>query len=169
MAHQLHAPQGNCVDIRHPAFRDDPSRREVVRVDQGDDLTQGYDNFMLSGAVQTWVETGAGAGSIVAVVDTGTAPNVCLQHALTGAPGFPDGYNATGDGIPANSILNVPHGTFVGGVIASACELGLYPAGPLYEAIHKYLPEFGTVIPILGQAPLAQIYPVKVIRTELPD
>jgi hypothetical protein len=90
------------------------------------------------------------------------APNECLQHAVIGAPGFPDGYNATGDGIPANSELNRPHGTFVGGVIASACTLYIDPSEPLYQAINKYL-DYGSEIPILGQAPLAKIYPVKVL------
>jgi hypothetical protein len=133
------------------------------------DLPQGYDNFMLSGANLTWGETGEGAGSIVAVVDTGTAPNVCLQHAVIGAPGFPDGYNATGDGIPANSELNEPHGTRVGGVIASRCVVTLSPDDPLYIAVNKYLPEIGKNLPILGQAPLAQIYPVKVFPADGSD
>jgi hypothetical protein len=95
----------------------------------------GYDQT--SGAYLTWDETGAGAGSIVAVVDTGTARNVCLEDAVIGAPGFLDGYNATGDGIPANSELNDPHGTWVGGVIASKCEVTLDETSSTYKAIHK--------------------------------
>jgi len=126
------------------------------------DLPQGYDNFMFTGAALTWDETDAGAGSIVAVVDTGTAPNACLEHAVIGAPGYPDGYNATGDGIPANSIQNLPHGTFVGGVIASLCQMTLNPLSPLYQAINTYI-DYGMYVPLLGQAPLAQIYPVKVL------
>jgi hypothetical protein len=83
---------------------------------------------------------------------------------VIGAPGFPDGYNATGDGVPANSTLNHWHGTIVGGVVASACALDLSanPSDPLYQAISAYLPWPADSVPLLGQAPLAQVYPVKV-------
>jgi len=127
-----------------------------------DTLPEGYVNFLYTGAPLTWLETLGGLGSIVAVVDTGTVPNVCLNHAVIGAPGYPDGYNATGDGIPATSPLNHWHGTFVGGVIASACALNLPPDSALYQAISAYLPWPPFFVPIIGQAPLAQLYPVKV-------
>jgi len=124
-------------------------------------LPDGYANFVYTGANQVW-DTTLGEGTIVAVVDTGTAPNVCLKDAVIGAPGFPDGYNATGDGVPANSTTNYYHGTHVGGVIASACTLNINPASALGLAISTYLPWDLTEVPVLGQAPLAQLYPVKV-------
>ena len=65
-----------------------------------DVLPDGYANFLYTGAFDAWTATGAGEGTIVAVVDTGTARNFCLSHAVIGAPGFPDGFNATGDGYP---------------------------------------------------------------------
>lgn len=131
------------------------------------DLTavpQGYANFLYTGAADVWDQTDFGAGTVVAVVDTGTVPNVCLGHAVIGAPGFPDGYNATGDGVPATDPANHWHGTHVGGVIASACALDFTGAedDPLYQAISAYLPWPPDFVPIFGQAPLAQIYPVKV-------
>jgi subtilisin family serine protease len=127
-------------------------------------LPAGYVNFTLTGADQVWEQTGYGSGSVVAVVDTGTAPNVCLSQAVIGAPGYPDGYNATGDGIPANNPQNHWHGTHVGGVIASACALDFsaFPDHPLYQAIHAFLPWSVDFVPVFGQAPLSQIYPVKV-------
>lgn len=125
---------------------------------------KGYANFLYTGADQIWEETSYGEGSVVAVVDTGTVPNVCLSHAVIGAPGYPDGYNATGDGIPATDPSNHWHGTFVGGVIASACALDLSAdvEDPLWQAIHAYLPWSADFVPIFGQAPFAQLYPVKV-------
>jgi hypothetical protein len=127
-------------------------------------LPEGYANFIYTGAIDVWEATDFGAGTVVAVVDTGTVPNVCLAHAVIGAPGFPDGYNATGDGVPATDPLNHWHGTHVGGVIASACALDFTsdPGDPLYQAISAYLPWSVDFVPILGQAPLAQLYPVKV-------
>jgi len=127
---------------------------------------KGYANFMYTGANQIWEETGYGAGSVVAVVDTGVYPNTCLQHAVIGAPGYPQGYNATDDGIPATDIQNHPHGTWVSGVVAGDCYLDFsdYPDDPLYQAIAAYLPWVqGYVVPLFGQAPLATIYPVKVL------
>ena len=128
----------------------------------GSAMPEGYANFVYTGANTVWGETGAGAGTIVAVVDTGTVPNVCLSHAVIGTPDFPDGYNASGDGIPATSTLNHWHGTVVGGVIASACSLNVNPASALGMAIAAHLPWDLTDVPVLGQAPLAQLYPVKV-------
>ncbi|MEA3326002.1 MAG: S8 family serine peptidase [Chloroflexota bacterium] len=125
-------------------------------------IPEGYANFQYTGAPLAWEETLYGEGTIVAVVDTGTVPNVCLSHAVIGAPGFPEGYNASGDGIPATDPSNYYHGTHVGGVIASACTLSIVPNSALGLAISAYLPWDLTAVPILGQAPLAQLYPVKV-------
>ncbi|HEY74906.1 MAG TPA: S8 family serine peptidase [Thermoflexia bacterium] len=126
-------------------------------------LPEGYVNFLYTGAIGVWEATDYGAGTVVAVVDTGVTPNVCLSHAVIGAPGFPDGYNATGDGVPATDPSNHWHGTHVGGVIASACALGFEdPTNPLYQAISTYLPWPPDFVPILGQAPGASLYPVKV-------
>lgn len=127
-------------------------------------LPEGYSNFLLSGAANVWQDTGFGEGTIVAVVDTGTVPNVCLSHAVIGAPGFPDGYNATADGVPATSNQNYFHGTHVGGVIASNCALTLPDTHPVSQAVNTYIP-YGSTIPVLGQAPFAQLYPVKVFDT----
>lgn len=130
-------------------------------------LPTGYVNFLLTGAAEIWQATGAGSGSVVAVVDTGTARNACIGHAVTGAPGFPEGFSSVDDGLLATSPLNEPHGTFVGGIIAAQCGLSLSPDDPLWLAIDRWLPGVFTpdAVPILGQAPLAQLYPVKVIDT----
>jgi hypothetical protein len=135
--------------------------QDPAAIDLGE-VPEGYASFAYTGANTVWSETGAGDGTIVAVVDTGTAPNVCLSHAVIGAPGYPDGYNASGDGIPANDTSNYYHGTHVAGVIASSCTLAVDPSSALGAAIATYLPWDLDEVPLLGQAPLAQIYPVKV-------
>lgn len=141
---------------------------EVKAVDptrfKPDTTPAGYANFGYTGADKIWEDTGYGEGTVVAVVDSGTVRNPCLQHAVIGAPGFPDGYNATGDGISPVDPRNYWHGTVVGGAIASSCVLDLSgnPSDPLYQAISRYLPWPADSVPIYGQAPKAQLYPVKV-------
>jgi subtilisin family serine protease len=138
-----------------------------ARLDR-DALPLGYANFSYTGAESIWRETGYGAGSLVAVVDSGVTPNGCLAQAVIGAPGYPEGYNATGDGISATDASNHWHGTVVAGAIASACALNLSarPGDLLYQAISTYLPWPPEFVPIYGQAPRAQIYPVKVFPTD---
>ncbi len=130
--------------------------------------TQGYGGFLDSGVYDIWKTDQFGSGSVVAVVDTGTVPNACLQYAVIGAPGFPDGYNATGDGIPATDPRNQWHGTHIGGVIASSCALHfpLNSVDPLHQAVSTYLPWDDNWFPIYGQAPAAEIYPVKIFETD---
>lgn len=129
---------------------------------------EGYANFLYTGAIDAWVETGYGDGTIVAVVDTGTVPNTCIGHAVIGAPGFPEGYNAVGDGIPATDPQNHWHGTHVGGVIASACSLDFSgaPTHPIWQAVSAYLPWPIDFVPVFGQAPEAELYPVKVFPAD---
>ncbi len=141
----------------------DPAEISSANIEPSN-LPQGYaDPWFYTGAYRVWPET-SGAGSIVAVVDSGTARNACLAHAVIGAPGYPDGYNATGDGIPATSSLNNFHGTYVSGVIASACYMDFSgaPDTLVYLAQKPYLGWPVNYMPLYGQAPGAQIYPVKV-------
>ena len=131
-------------------------------------LPEGYANFLYTGASLAWEDTFAGEGSVVAVVDTGTVPNFCIGDAVIGAPGFPNGYNATGDGFSATFEGNHWHGTHVGGVIASSCSLDFSgdPTHPIYLAQAPYLGWPINFVPILGQAPKADLYPVKVFRAD---
>ncbi|MCL7455419.1 MAG: S8 family serine peptidase, partial [Anaerolineae bacterium] len=131
-------------------------------------LPQGYANFQHTGAYDVWGETGMGDGSIVAVIDTGVVPNTCLEHAIIGAPGYPEGYNASGDGLSATDPANHWHGTIVGGVIASYCYLDFTGAemDPLYLAQQPYLGWPVDFVPVFGQAPGAELYPVKVFPAD---
>lgn len=151
---------------------EDMSGFEVRAVDVGEvtsvPLPEGYANFLYTGALDIWGTITEGDGAIVAVVDTGTVPNVCLAHAVIGAPGFPDGYNSTGDGIAATNPANHWHGTHVGGVISSSCALDFSsnPAHPIYQAVATHLGWPVDFVPILGQAPAADLYPVKVFPAD---
>ncbi len=127
-------------------------------------------NYILTGAATVWPETALGDGSVVAVVDTGTYPVApCLSAGqVIGAPGFPDGFDAVGDN-PANAPDNNAHGTWVGNVIGSACSLATRETSALARAIAAHAPGLlYAVAPgyvgfdVLGIAPLARIYPVKV-------
>jgi len=163
----VNLPEGADNDIHPMSYVvEDMDGVEVQAVDPATiasgALPEGYANVLYTGAPLAWEDTGYGEGTIVAVVDTGTTPNACLEHAVIGAPGFPDGYNATGDGVPATSTTNYYHGTHVGGAIASLCTLEINPASALGLAISAYLPWDLTEVPVFGQAPFAQIYPVKV-------
>lgn len=133
------------------------------------ELPEGWANFLLSGAVFSWGETGYGEGSTIAVVDTGVWPSMCLDHAVIGASGYPEGYNASGDSIPATSPYNHYHGTFVANITASDCGLLFAEGDPVLEAYRTYLPELAQdigdglyVLPNVGIAPEAKVYPVKV-------
>ena len=123
----------------------------------------------LTSASAAWSRTGFGRGSVVAVVDSGTAASIpCLAGAVIGAPGFPEGFDAVGDN-PANAADNHPHGTWVAGAIASACTFTALDSHPLVQAVKAYAP--GLVAPVgdasarlllFGAAPGASVYPVKV-------
>lgn len=129
-----------------------------------------YANYLYTGAATIWDQTAAGAGSVVAVLDSGVARNTALLHAVIGAPGFPDGYNAYPDGTSATDPNNHWHGTAVAGVIAASAAVVLDdPTHPFYVSIVTHLPwvqppapSQPLVVPILGQAPGAKIYPVKI-------
>ena len=135
---------------------------------------EGFYSYLgiATGAADTWAETAAGASSIVAVIDTGTwADHPCLDtSAVIAGPDFStDGTEFGGPGGPFDGstiVGNHWHGTFVGGVISNDCAI-VDVVGGIFDT---HLPAAAKIdiggglilIPILGMAPDAVIYAVKV-------
>ena len=125
-----------------------------------------YEN-QLTHAYQFSAATGHfGENVIVGVIDAGVSSSaVAVAGRIVGAENF------TNDGIPANSPLNSPHGTWVACCIGANAIFGFSPTSAFLHAIKAYLP--GSVIPnffgggidgvpMVGQAPLAKFYALKV-------
>lgn len=146
--------------------RSEPSRALAV--------PSTYLNYVTSGAMATWLETGFGKGSIVAVVDTGTHPvEPCLSEGQVIGEGFDSWADNETGGNPATAADNHPHGTWVASLIASSCELELASDDPLVAAFERHAPGVlmpdgsGTfILPLFGMAPGGQVYPVKVFPRE---
>ena len=135
----------------------------------------------ITGAKDIWPETGAGANSIVAVIDTGTdAGHPCLSgrdgqglsaSRVIAGPDFSPDVGTAFEGSTLES--NASHGTFVAGLIASRCFMVLDRTiesdAELVEIFEAHLPEdtFYTsgrlvMVPLVGIAPSSTIYAVKV-------
>ena len=147
------------------------------------ELPESYRNYLaeLTGASEVWEETSFGAGTMVAVIDTGTdASHPCLSG--TGGAGLPEmrviagpdlspdaGTEFEGSTSPDNNY----HGTFAAGMVASHCFMALDKRVPedaeLAAVFQDHFPP-GTVftsgnnlmVPLVGLAPEASIYAVKV-------
>ena len=135
----------------------------------------------VTGAADIWPETGAGAGTIVAVIDSGTdAGHTCLSGA--GDVESPEGRVIAGPDLSTDAgtrfegstqPTNGNHGTFVAGVVASNCFMVLDKREPadveLAGIFEAHLPSdtFFTsghhlLAPLVGIAPEATIYAIKV-------
>jgi len=121
----------------------------------------------LVGASEFFAEVGLfGEGVIVAIIDDGISSSaLAVASRIVGAE------NLTDDGIPGDSPLNNPHGTAVTCCVGANAVFGL-PAF-VQDAIEGYAPEcvipdfFGPGldgIPMIGTAPAAQFYAIKVVR-----
>ncbi len=142
------------------------------------DLTQGkisLDNYSpytnnLIGA-QTFMEnTGhSGEGIIVGIMDSGVSTDaVAVGSRVIG------GENFTDDGVPATSSANAPHGTWVAACVGANAIFG-FSNPAIQDAVKRYCPEcvipnyFGDGIdgiPMVGAAPGALFYALKIFRTD---
>ena len=135
----------------------------------GGDLPDNYYSYLsqVTGAQDTWADTGFGADSLVAVIDTGTdASHVCLAGRVLAGPDFSTDFPGPLAG--STVVTHHFHGTFVGGTIATGNGCAIIDAlvGGLFTT---HLPPNAffdgggfAVIPLLGIAPEARIYAVKV-------
>ncbi len=135
-----------------------------------------YWNPVAMGAANVWGMGVLGQDSLAVIIDTG----VFADHVMLGwYPAGPvvggvdlsyDADDPTYGGF--DNPLNHWHGTHVAGILAGAVGLLVHSSDPLYTAISQYgappqeasslgYPGYN-VIPLLGMAPLAQIYGIKV-------
>lgn len=104
-----------------------------------------------------------GAGVIVAVIDSGIRP--MFPHIPGTVIG---GEDFVGDGLGFSNNLNNGHGTFVAGMIAAHVIFTFSPASALRNAVLAECPSCfsnpptNTQIPMIGTAPAASIYSLRV-------
>lgn len=128
----------------------------------------------LMGASDFWNATGhAGEGVIVGIVDTGTADVRAIEGRVIGGESFLGAFPSLDDGLPANSPLNNPHGTWVATTLGANAMFGFPSNARLVRALEAYLPEalvpdvFGPGtdgVPMVGPAPQAEFYALKIFN-----
>ena len=106
-----------------------------------------------------------GDGVIVAVIDSGIRPGFPILDSDNSVIG---GEDFVGDGLGFSNVKNDPHGTFIAGLISGNAEFEL--SDPLLDAVRTYAPNAldpGTNrLPIIGTAPAARIYAIRVFGAE---
>lgn len=130
-------------------------------------------NNSLTGATQLHNMDITGSGVVVAVIDTGTANNgdvvPALEGSVIGGENFVDFPNEPS----ATSTLNDDHGTWVGSMIASHLGIVLPGNDELVQSLMVHAPDsvlpFNNnefLVPMMGSAPKASIYALKVFAAE---
>ena len=172
----LTADQGATLDL----FRNVPEVAEADGVEAieltpemlGNMGTENAWNSIAMGAQPIWPVTNYGAGSLVAIIDTGAY----TRNVILGYTSFLGGVDVSADvGNPAyegwNKTTNYFHGNHVAGIVAANVALAIPPTSGLYRyvlAIERYagvtFPVVGgrKVMPVPGMAPLASLYIIKV-------
>ncbi len=160
---------------------------ESARAMQGEELSealrvlpQDYNfNNALIGASVLHAAGNTGQDIRVAVIDSGTANSPVVASLFLGTPSVIGGETfVTGDAVASpTSRRNGPHGTWVGGVIASHVAFGFSNGSRLIQSMKLHAPTSilapcpnpPTVatcfVPLVGVAPGAKIYAMKVFRS----
>jgi subtilisin family serine protease len=123
------------------------------------------------GAVGAWALGDYGQGSLVVVIDTGIyAEHFMLRGSVIGGIDISPDVGTEYEGW--NLTTNHWHGTHVAGIIAGHGAILVHASDPLYRSISMYATppqeasSFGYpgyyIIPLLGMAPRAQLYAIKV-------
>lgn len=107
-----------------------------------------------------------GQGVVVAVIDSGIRPgfaHLSVDNSVIGCEDF------VNDGLGCSNFANDGHGTFVAGMISANTAFTLPPSSEFRNAVLSECPNCfldapaNTVIPMIGSAPLASIYALRVL------
>lgn len=127
-----------------------------------------YDT-VLTGAAQLHGNGNFGNDIIVAVVDSGTANNSAVVPALADSVIGGESFIDDPAEPSATSTLNDDHGTWVATMVAGHGAFTLKGDSALAQAVSKYQPQSvtlqpdgTTVVPMIGAAPQAKIYAMKI-------
>jgi len=122
-------------------------------------------NDVLNGAAALHAQGIAGQGVVVAVIDSGIRPgfpHLTLDGSVVGCEDF------VSDGLGCSNPANDGHGTFVAGMISANATFVFPPTHSFRNAVLAECPgcflnpPTNTLIPMLGTAPLAEIYALRV-------
>ncbi len=103
-----------------------------------------------------------GQGIVVAVIDSGIRPgffHLESDGSIIGCEDF------VGDGFGCSNPGNSGHGTFVAGMISANAVFGFNPASGFFRSLQAHLPDAilpPNRVPMIGSAPLAGIYAMRV-------
>ena len=179
----LPAPPEELMDMRPLPLVEAKLLTPETLAAQVGELPENYRSYLaeLTGASEVWGETSSGAGTMVAVIDTGTdASHPCLSG--SGQAGLPQTRVIAGPDLSpdagtefegSTAATNNYHGTFAAGMVASHCFMALdkrvpedaemaavfrdhFPPGTVFASGHQLM------VPLVGLAPAASIYAVKV-------
>ncbi len=163
------------LNIRAETAMAEATRATSLTVQALQTLMATMDNYApltntLIGANAFIENTGhSGEGIIVGIMDSGVSTAAAaLGNRVIG------GENFTDDGIPATSSANAPHGTWVASCVGANAIFG-FSNTAIQNAVKRYCPEcvipdyFGDGmdgIPMVGAAPGALFYALKIFRTD---
>ena len=130
-------------------------------------------NNRLTGATALHQKGQLGEGVVVAVIDTGVANSAALVPVIFGSVIGGESFVPGIDEPSATSIYNDPHGTMVATMIAGHGALNVLNTSPIVQALLTHAPDSvlplnsaASTIPVIGTAPAASIYAMKVFPAE---
>lgn len=133
-----------------------------------------FSDVVLTRALDFWTDTGnLGQGVIIGIMDDGLGPVPALGARIVGGESFLSLTPGLDDGFPAVSPLNGSHGTWVATAAGANVGFCIPVTATLVQSIRTHLPEATIpngcgpgvdLVPMLGQAPAAEFFALKVFN-----